>query len=205
MIIIDTTLAIVLVLSIVGALVLGVVIVVAVEGSRLAGRRMRALRAEGVASTSVDATGAERLRVALRHEVALTQEAVAHAAARGLPVGELRDVLAELSRHAERLDDQLGIAVRQAQLLPGARLPDQLRDHHRELAAVCERIRADLLTSELKQSSAELDATLRRATIEVEALQAATDALADPLQARIAEIDEAYRQRQIEGSEPPER
>jgi hypothetical protein len=159
---------IVILLSVIAAIVFGVMIVVIVEVSQAHARRRR--------GPAASAGNAAWLRTTLRREVELTKQAVAQAATQGLPVGELRQVVAEVEGHAARLDQLLGV---------GAGVPAELRDRHYKLTAVCVAIRTDLADAEARRSSVALDDTLSRAQLAVEALRLEQSALDER---RIAEI-----------------
>jgi hypothetical protein len=170
----------VILLSVIAALVLGVLIVVLVEFSRAHARR----RAGPASGGSVG--DAHRLRASLRREVDLAQQAVTRAAADGVSVGELRQVVEEITGHANRLDQMLSVSTG---------VPAELRARHHKLTDVCTRIRTDLADADARRSSAALEDTLSRAQLGVEALQMEHGMPEDPT---IAEIrQEAEKRRDI--------
>src|SRR5258705_10013550 len=110
--------ATVIVLSVIATLVLGGLMAVIVELAKARARRRR--------GPAASAGSPDRLRATLRHEVGLTQQAVAQAVAQGVPVGELRQVMAEIVGHAQRLDQLLGT---------GGGVAAELRDRHHKLTS----------------------------------------------------------------------
>lgn len=162
-------------LSVIAALVLGILIVVLVEGARAHARRRTGPRS---------GAAARQLQEHLRHEVGLTRQAVAQAAAQGVEVDEIQQVVAEIADHAQGLDRLLGTS---------AAVPGELRDRHRKLTAVCVRIRTDLADVEARRSSAALDDTLTRAQLGVEALQLEHGVPEDPTIAEIRKELDARR------------
>ena len=165
----------VIVLSVIAALVLGILIVVLVEGARAHARRRTGLPSSG---------STQQLQGSLRREVGLTREAVTQAAAHGIEVGDIQDVVAEIAEHAQRLDQLLGTA---------AGVPAELRERHGKLATVCARIRTDLADVEARRSAAALEDTLTRAQIGVEALQLEYYVPEDPTAAEIRRQLRAHR------------
>lgn len=191
----DAHLAVLVGLSVLTALVVGVVIFVIVELARARTGHARALLGRLALSRLVQQQwdGAERLRLDLGEQIALTRHAVDRAAASGVPVGELRQIVAEIASHADRWGEQLTVASRTTPGRGGDDHLAQLQDHHGQLCLACGRIRAALVDGELLQSATDLGTTVAKADIEIAAARAANDALGGSVVARMAEIDEIYR------------
>ena len=195
---IDTLVVLIVILSVVGTIVLGLVIVAAVESGHAIAHRATQLRDRlphpggraGLPTPRPSAMAdAEQLRVSLHHEISRTEDALERAEHRGLPIGELRQVARDLSGHAARLDEHLAVAIGHGTIRRAADLPEELRDQRDKLTGTCCRIRSALLDSELKQSSADLETSIRSARVEVEALRAGYEALADSPDAGLADLE----------------
>ncbi|MCA2222588.1 hypothetical protein [Nonomuraea aurantiaca] len=153
----------------------------------------KAKQAASQLTTHVNAMGAgdagevERLRLDLRREVSITRQAVDHAQRQGWGLGDLPQLLADLSAQADVHDGQLAMYAQQRRASPyvdHATL-HRLREHQAKLTAMCARIRADLLGDQLQHASAGIDDLHSRTELEIEARRRAPDPL--------DEIDELYR------------
>lgn len=136
---------------------------------------------------SGDAAEIERLRLELRREVSLTRQAVEQAQRQGWGIGELPRLMAELTAQTDAHDSHLGMYAQQARLsqhTDPATL-DRLREHQAKLAAMCARIRSDLLSDQVQHSATGIADLTLRTDLEIEARRPAPD----PLQ----EIDDLYR------------
>ncbi|PSL01029.1 hypothetical protein CLV63_101508 [Murinocardiopsis flavida] len=118
------------------------------------------------------------MRQDLRRQTALTREAVERADAADTPIGELRQQVAELARHADRIDAQLGSIDRLGALHEPEALAS-LRTRVDTLSATFIGVRAHLAQEEATRSDAELAETVERVRIETEALKSIRGA--DPL------------------------
>jgi hypothetical protein len=185
----------IILLSIIASLLLGGVIVGVVETARRTG-----IARSGRLGRSVGVAPAASLRATLRQEVGATRAAVDRADGLGLPVGQLREVIASITTQAARLDDQLAVADRSPVLVSSSALAAQLRDNHGRLVTITERIRADLAEAEVRRSSVELGEALSRAELELELLRGVDG----QLESRIAEIDAEYRRQITDRREQPE-
>jgi ABC-type transporter Mla subunit MlaD len=176
---------IVILLSVIAAILLGVVITVTVEMARAHGRRMAG--SLGAAGSIASLGSAQRLRSTLREEIGLTRRAVEQASAQDSSVSDLAQVVAELAGHAQQLDRLL--ADRPA-------VSAELRDRHHKLVTACRMIRSDLTDVEILRSSVALNDTLGRAQLEIETLRADRGFLADD--PKIAELPKPSDRRDIE-------
>ncbi|MEV0151068.1 MULTISPECIES: hypothetical protein [unclassified Nonomuraea] len=154
---------------------------------------VRAKQATTRLTTHVNAMGAgeaaevERLRLDLRREVSLTRQAVQTAQQQGWGLGDLPQLLADLSRQADVHDSQLGMYAQQLRVsayVDHVTL-GKLREHQAKLTAMCARIRADLLGHQVQHASAGIDDLHVRTDLEIEARRG----VPDPLD----EIDHLYR------------
>jgi hypothetical protein len=143
-----------------------------------------------------DAAEVERLRLDLRREVSLTRQAVDQAVRQGWGLGELPELVAELSRQADAHDAQLGMYAQQRRTSPYVDhvTLDRLREHQAKLTATCARIRADLLDSQVHHASTGIDELRTRTELELESRRRAVDPL--------DEIDELYRKTIQERRDP---
>lgn len=134
-----------------------------------------------------DAAEVERLRIDLRREVALTRQAVDQAQAQGWGLGDLPQLMAELARQADVHDAQLGMYAQQRRSSPYVDhvTLDRLREHQAKLNAMCARIRADLLGSQVNHATSSLDDLHQRTELELESRRHTVDPL--------DEIDDLYR------------
>ncbi|GAA5052304.1 hypothetical protein [Thermocatellispora tengchongensis] len=188
---IDTLIMIILVIFLIFLVVGGVGLYFAIKLGKAATRKAR--QAIPKIATHVNAMGtgeaaeAERMRVNLRREVQITRQAVDQAVREGWGLGELPTLVAEVAKHADLLDSQLGTYAQQRRatgLIDHVGL-DRLRDHHTKLITTCARIRADLLNDQLAHSATGLADLQGRTDLELEARRSAPDPL--------DEIDELYR------------
>lgn len=111
------------------------------------------------------------MRQDLRRQTSLTREAVERADAADMPIGELRQQVAELARHSARIDDQLG-ALDRIGVLHEPEALASLRNRVDTLSAAFVGVRAHLAQEEATRSDAELAETIDRVRIETEALKA---------------------------------
>ncbi|MBB2912955.1 hypothetical protein FHS43_004250 [Streptosporangium becharense] len=145
-----------------------------------------------------DAAETERMRLDLRREVSLTRQAVDGALGDGWGLGDLPQLVAEISAHAEQLDAQL---ARYAQERRVSAYVDhtalgRLREHHAKLTTSCARIRADLRNDQMAHTAGNIDEIQNRTNLEIEARRRAPDPL--------DEIDELYNRTMINRSQPDE-
>lgn len=134
-----------------------------------------------------DAAEVERLRIDLGREISLTRQAVDQARAQGWGLGDLTELMAELSKQADVHDAQLGLYAQQRRSSPYVDhvTLDRLREHQAKLTAMCARIRADLLGNQVRHASSGIDDLRARTDLEIEARRHTVDPL--------DEIDELYR------------
>ena len=160
--------------SLLGVLVLGGVIVLVVETSRrgahkiLEGRsepRQEPLEPRAAAVEGIEAP----YDPALRRQVRITQDLLERADAVGAPIGELRQQMDDLTRHATQVDEQLKeFDPHRAEEEP--ELLEQLRRRADVVSQTLVRIRSYLAQEEANRSNAELADTVGRVQIETEAL-----------------------------------
>ncbi|MFG3439333.1 hypothetical protein ACGF0J_19005 [Nonomuraea sp. NPDC047897] len=144
-----------------------------------------------------DAAEVERLRLDLRREVSLTRQAVEQAQRQGWGLGDLPDLLADLTRQADVHDAQLGMYAQQRRVSPyvdHATL-GKLREHQAKLTAMCARLRADLLSHQVQHAGSGIDELHARTDLELEARRSTPDPL--------DEIDELYRRTMEERRDHP--
>jgi hypothetical protein len=200
---IETFLTIILVVLLFLLIIGAVGIYAAVRLGKAAARKARAATARFTTQMNAvgpgDAAEAERLRLALRREVALTRQAVEQAERQGWGLGEVPHLVAELSRHAHVLDDQLGAYAQQRRSSPYIDhvTLDRLREQHAKLSSTCARIRADLLDAQVGHTAAGIDEVHARAQIEMEARRRTPDPL--------DEIDDLYRKAMADRPRPEDR
>jgi hypothetical protein len=143
-----------------------------------------------------DAAATERMRLDLRREVSLTRQAVDHALRDGWGLGDLPQLVAEISTHADQLDAQLGLYAQHSRVsayVDHASL-GRLREHHAKLTTSCARIRADLLNDQMAHSAGGIDDIQSRTDLEIEARRRAPDPL--------DQIDELYNRTMVNRSRP---
>lgn len=136
-----------------------------------------------------EAAEIERLRLDLRREVGLTRQAIDQAHASGWGLGDLPHLMAELAKQAEVQDQQLGIYAQQLRIssVVDHVTAERLREHQAKLTAMCARIRADLMRTQVQHASGGIDDLSSRTDLEIEARRPAP--FTDPLD----EIDDLYR------------
>ncbi|WP_435107860.1 hypothetical protein [Nocardiopsis synnemataformans] len=178
-------------LSLLGVLLLGGVVVLAVETSRRGARRILEERRESLPErpappqAAVEGT-AGPFAVDLRRQVRITQDLLERADAVGAPIGELRQQLADLDRHSAQVDEQLG-AFDRTRAEEEHELLGQLRRRADVISEALVHIRSYLAQEEANRSNAELADTVGRVRIETEALRSIRGE--DPL----AEIERLHR------------
>ncbi|KOX17083.1 hypothetical protein [Nocardiopsis sp. NRRL B-16309] len=175
-------------LSVIGVLVLGGTVVLAVETSRHVARTIRAGRwasiREPPGSASVSAPtvvgAAGPFSVDLRGQVRAAHDLLERADSAGAPVGELRGQLADLDHHATRIDAQLA-AFDRTRAEEEHELLDRLRRRADTVSGALGSIRSYLAREEADRSDAELSDTVERVRIETEVLRSirGEDALAE--------------------------
>ncbi|MFB9889781.1 hypothetical protein ACFFOQ_08170 [Planobispora takensis] len=147
-----------------------------------------------------DAGEAERMRLDLRREISITRQAVDQALRDGWGLGELPQLVGEISMHADQLDGQLGLYARQSRTSPyvdHATLA-RLREHYSKLTTACARIRADLINDQMTHSATGISEIQSRTDLEIEARRQAP--IPDPLD----QIDELYNRTMIDRARPEE-
>lgn len=169
--------AVLVLLSLLGVLLLGGVIVVAVETSRHGARKILEGRQEQREALP-ERPGADRAAVegaegsfsaGLGRQVRTIRELLEHADAVGTPTGELRQQLDELERHSAQVDAQLDTFDR-ARAEAEPELLEQLRRRAGVIAETLARIRDYLAQEEASRSNVELADTVGRVQIETDAL-----------------------------------
>ncbi|MFF5204459.1 hypothetical protein [Streptosporangium sp. NPDC000396] len=146
-----------------------------------------------------DAAESERMRLDLRREVSLTRQAVDQALRDGWGLGDLPQLVAEISTHADQLDAQLGLYAQHSRTsvyVDHASL-GRLREHHAKLTTSCARIRADLLNDQMAHSAGGINDIQSRTDLEIEARRRAPDPL--------DQIDELYNRAMINRPQPDDR
>lgn len=143
-----------------------------------------------------EAAEVERLRLDLRREVSLTRQAMDQALRMGWGLGDLPHLMDELAGQADVHDTQLGMYAQQRRMSPYIDhvTLDRLREHQAKLTAMCARIRADLMRTQVQHTTGGIDDLTSRADLEIEARRP----VADPLD----QIDELYRKTMQERREP---
>ncbi|WP_239128081.1 hypothetical protein [Planobispora siamensis] len=147
-----------------------------------------------------DAGEAERMRLELRREISVTRQAVDQALRDGWGLGELPQLVGEISMHADQLDGQLSRYAQQSRVSPyvdHATLA-RLRDHHAKLTTACARIRADLMNDQMTHTATGINEIQSRTDLEIEARRQAP--VPDPLD----QIDELYNRTMIDRARPEE-
>lgn len=143
-----------------------------------------------------DAAEVERLRLDLRREVSMTRQHVDAALQQGWGLGDLPQLMRELSQQADVHDTQLGMYAQQRRVSPYVDhvTLDRLREHQAKLTAMCARIRADLLDSQVHHASTGIEELHARTELEIESRRRTVDPL--------DEIDELYRKTMQERRDP---
>ncbi|GAA2847501.1 hypothetical protein GCM10010517_04570 [Streptosporangium fragile] len=143
-----------------------------------------------------DAAETERMRLDLRREVSLTRQAVDGALHDGWGLGDLPQLVAEISMHAEQLDAQLAryAQERRVSAYVDHTALSRLREHHAKLTTSCARIRADLLNDQMAHSGGGIDEIQSRTDLEIEARRRTPDPL--------DQIDELYNRTMINRAHP---
>src|SRR5699024_1604809 len=158
--------------SLLGVLVLGGVIVLAVETSRRGAHKILERRTEQLGEPlAPGASAVEGTPYApnLLRQVRIPQDLQERAAAVGAPIGELRQQMDDLTGHATQVEEQLkGFDPHRAEEEP--ELLEQLRRRADVISQTLVRIRSYLAQEEANRSNAELADTVGRAQIETEAL-----------------------------------
>ncbi|WP_026116650.1 hypothetical protein [Nocardiopsis valliformis] len=172
-------------LSLMGVVVLGGGIVLAVETARRATREIGTGPKDPPARPAPTAPAGTH-SVGLGRQVRITHDLLERAAAVGAPTGELRQQLADLERHAARVDQQLD-AFEESRAGDEPELLIQLRRRAAVISRVLAHIRSYLAQEEANRSNAELADTVGRVRIETEALRSIR--AEDPL----AEIERLHR------------
>ncbi|MFE3461111.1 hypothetical protein ACFXKD_26505 [Nocardiopsis aegyptia] len=171
-------------LSVIGVLVLGGVVVLVVETARRGARALLEARPGSVRGPSaprppVEGAAAAPFAVDLRRQVRAVQDLLERADTAGTPVGELRPQVAELDHHAERIGAQsAGFDGSRAREEDQA-FPDQLRRRADVVATALGHVRSYLAQEESDRSSAELADIVGRVRMETRVLRAVRDE--DPL------------------------
>ncbi|WP_090930771.1 hypothetical protein [Nonomuraea jiangxiensis] len=134
-----------------------------------------------------DAAEVERLRLEMRRELTVTRQAVDHALRQGWGLGDLPQLMADLSAQADVHDGQLAMYAQQRRMSSFAdhATLDRLRQHQAKLTAMCARIRADLMSDQVRHTATGIDDLNARTDLEIEARRHAPDPL--------DQIDELYR------------
>lgn len=160
--------------SLLGVLVLGGVIVLAVETSRRGAHKILERRTEQLGeplapgASAVEGTDTPYAPNLLR-QVRITQDLLERADAVGAPIGELRQQMDDLTGHATQVEEQLkGFDPHRAEEEP--ELLEQLRRRADVISQTLVRIRSYLAQEEANRSNAELADTVGRVQIETEAL-----------------------------------
>lgn len=171
------SIGILVLLSLLGVLLLGGVIVVAVETSRHGARKILEGRQEqrealperpGTDRAAVE--GAEGpFSAGLGREVRIVRDLLERADAVDAPLGELRQQLDDLERHSAQVDAQLDTFDR-ARAEEEPELLEQLRRRAGVISEALTRLRSYLAQEEANRSDAELADTVGRVQIETEAL-----------------------------------
>ncbi|MFJ2029516.1 hypothetical protein [Streptosporangium sp. NPDC087985] len=145
-----------------------------------------------------EAAELERMRLDLRREVSLTRQAVDHALRDGWGLGDLPQLVAEISAHADQLDAQLDLYAQHIRMSSHGDPTSlgRLREHHAKLTGSCARIRADLLNDQMAHAAGGIADVQSRTDIEIEARRRAPDPL--------DQIDELYNRAMISRSRPEE-
>ena len=158
--------------SLLGVLVLGGVIVLAVETSRRGAHKILERRTEQLGEPlAPGASAVEGTPYApnLLRQVRITQDLLERADAVGAPIGELRQQMDDLTGHATQVEEQLkGFDPHRAEEEP--ELLEQLRRRADVISQTLVRIRSYLAQEEANRSNAELADTVGRVQIETEAL-----------------------------------
>ncbi|GII92399.1 hypothetical protein [Sinosporangium siamense] len=181
----------------------GVAIYAMVRLGKVAAKKAR--EATSKFTTHVNAMGTgeaaevERMRIDLQREISITRQAVDRAIHEGWGLGDLPQLVGEISQHANVLDGQLAAYAQQRRVSPYVDhvTLGRLREHHGKLTSTCARIRADLLDNQVAHSSTGIGELHTRTEMEIEARRQAGTPVADPLD----EIEDLY-QRTIAAEKP---
>ncbi|WP_245690645.1 hypothetical protein [Sinosporangium album] len=173
----------------------GIAVYAAVRLGKVAAKKARVAADKFTTHMNAMGTGdsaeVERMRIDLQREITLTRQAVDQAIHQGWGLGDLPQLVGEVTRHAHALDGQLATFAQQSR---GSAYVDhvtlgRLRDHYGKLASTCARIRADLLDSQVAHSASGIGDLHDRTEMEIEARRQASAPIPDPLD----QIDDLYR------------